>query len=93
MHIRISNIEQENIFWIYQILQKRMCLVCKDISRANYAPPDSGKHVSFGQVHTYEYAKEQEKVSMQKRVQCFIDNALTKGTDENLRILMKNQNC
>ena len=69
-----------------------MCFACKDISRPNYAPPDSGKHVSFGQVHTYEYAKEQEKVSMQKRVQCFIGNALPKGTDENLRNLMKNQN-
>ena len=69
-----------------------MGFIYENIAKSNFDPPDSGKHVTFGKVHTYEYAKEQEKVSMKKRLQGFIDNALTIGNDENLKILMKNQN-
>ena len=47
------------------------------------------KHVTFGKVQTYEYNK--QKHSVRKRIQGFLDSALTIKKDENLKLLIKNQ--
>ena len=59
-------------------------------NNSNFATA-STKHVTFGKVETYEYTKVEPKASVKKKIQGFIDNALTIGNDENLKILIKNQ--
>lgn len=49
------------------------------------------KHVTFGKVQTYEYNKIEQKNSVRKRIQGFLDSALTIKKDENLKLLIKNQ--
>ena len=49
------------------------------------------KHVTFGKVQTYEYNKIEQKMSVRKRIQGFLDSALTIKKDENLKLLIKNQ--
>ena len=49
------------------------------------------KHVTFGKVQTYEYNKIEQKMSVRKKIQGFLDSALTIKKDENLKLLIKNQ--
>ena len=49
------------------------------------------KHVTFGKVQTYEYNKIEQKNSVRKRIQGFLDSALTIKKDENIKLLIKNQ--
>ena len=49
------------------------------------------KHVTFGKVQTYEYNKIEQKNSVRKKIQGFLDSALTIKKDENLKLLIKNQ--
>lgn len=49
------------------------------------------KHVTFGKVQTYEYNKTERRITVRKRIQGFLDSALTIKKDENLKLLIKNQ--
>ena len=49
------------------------------------------KHVTFGKVETFEYTKPEERKSMKKKIQGFLDNAFTIGNDQNLKLLIQNQ--
>lgn len=51
----------------------------------------TGKHVTFGKVETFEYTKPEERKSMKKKIQGFLDNAFTIGNDQNLKLLIQNQ--
>ena len=49
------------------------------------------KTVTSGKVQTYEYNKIEQKIPVRKRIQGFLDSALTIKKDENLKLLIKNQ--
>ena len=68
-----------------------MGFIYENINKSSFEAPTNAKHVTFGKVHTLEYIKEEPKVSMKKKIQGFLDSALTIGNDENLKILIKNQ--
>ena len=73
------------------IAEQRMGFIHENINKSTFSAPANAKHVTFGKVHTLEYVKEEPKVSMKKKIVGFLDNAMTIGNDENLKILIKNQ--
>ena len=85
--------EQENSWLIVNlnIAEQRMGFIHENINKSTFSAPANAKHVTFGKVHTLEYVKEEPKVSMKKKIVGFLDNAMTIGNDENLKILIKNQ--
>ena len=68
-----------------------MGFIHENINKSTFSSPANVKHVTFGKVQTLEYVKEEPKVSMKKKIVGFLDNALTIGNDENLKILIRNQ--
>lgn len=62
--------------------------VAEDQKSAEFS---NNKHVTFGKVETFEFVKIEEKKSVKKKIQGFLDNALTIGNDENLKLLIQNQ--
>ena len=71
--------------------EQRMGFIHENINKSTFSAPANAKHVTFGKVHTLEYVKEEPKVSMKKKIVGFLDNAMTIGNDENLKILIRNQ--
>merc|ERR1711953_1020874 len=88
---------QESRIWSES--QHRMGFCCENASPLfksvtnNNVECDSvhNKHVTFGKVETYEYTKPEQRKSMKKKIQGFLDNAFTIGNDQNLKLLMQNQ--
>ena len=76
---------------MWNIEEQRMGFIYENINKSTFTSPANTKHVTFGKVQTLEYVKEEPKVSMKKKIVGFLDNALTIGNDENLKILIRNQ--
>ena len=57
----------------------------------NLETQNAEKHVTFGKVQTYKYNNKEQKIPVRKRIQGFLDSALTIKKDENLKLLIKNQ--
>ena len=49
----------------------------------NLETQNAEKHVTFGKVQTYEYNNKEQKIPVRKRIQGFLDSALTIKKDEN----------